>query len=162
MNLKKTLLILPLVLMACKENKESSNQTTEIGPSKTDSLAQSNSKNSFQLETFSSPEEIQGCSCYFATDKASFDKEQYIYVDDYGNSAFIKINGSTVKFKMEEGDFDPENFVKKLDNGDFLIEMTGKKMEGPEEVMLFNGSITVTNKKTGQKTTSPIYGECAC
>lgn len=113
------------------------------------------------METFNFPEEVQGCSCYFAKDKADFEAQKYIYVDDYGNNATVKIGGKKIKFPMQEGDFDPSNFGKTLNNGEYKLKMTGKKTNDSEEAMMFQGEITVENKN-GETTTSTIYGECGC
>ena len=117
--------------------------------------------NQIKLETFGFPGEVNGCSCYFAKNKEDFENEKYIYIDDYGNNAFLKIDGNTVKIKMKEGDFDPDNFSKFIKNDDFSVTIQGKKVDELEEVMMFQGTMTVENKK-GEKTITPIYGECGC
>ena len=117
--------------------------------------------NQIKLETFGFPAEVNGCSCYFAKNKEDFENEKYIYIDDYGNNAFLKVAGNTVKIKMKEGDFDPDNFSKFIKNDDFSVTIQGKKVNELEEVMMFQGTMTVENKK-GEKTITPIYGECGC
>ena len=117
--------------------------------------------NQIKLETFGFPAEVNGCSCYFAKNKEDFENEKYIYIDDYGNNAFLKVDGNTVKIKMKEGDFDPDNFSKFIKNDDFSVTIQGKKVNELEEVMMFQGTMTVENKK-GEKTITPIYGECGC
>ncbi|WP_312819950.1 hypothetical protein [Kaistella carnis] len=117
--------------------------------------------NQINLETFKFPAEVSGCSCYFAKTKEDFENEKYIYIDDYGNTAFLKIDGKDVKIPMKEGDFDPENFGKVIKNDDITVTIQGKKIKELEEVMMFEGTMTVENKK-GEKTVTPIYGECGC
>lgn len=159
-------LLLAVILISCKKENTSIKTTDEI--SVNDSLNESNidsteiSKNNFQLETFGFPPEVEGCSCYFAESKVDFDAEKYIYIDDYGNNGYIKVNGKLQKIPMEEGDFDPSNFQKNIENENFRIFMRGNKVKELEEVMMFEGEMTVENKKTGEKTTSRIYGECGC
>ncbi len=159
-------LLLAVILISCKKENTSIKTTDEI--SVNDSLNESIidsteiSKNNFQLETFGFPPEVEGCSCYFAESKSDFDAEKYIYIDDYGNKGYIKVNGKLVKIPMEEGDFDPSNFQKNIENENFRIFMRGNKVKELEEVMMFEGEMTVENKKTGEKTTSRIYGECGC
>jgi len=157
-------LILLLTAQSCsKESAVTENMPTDsIGvtsPVHADSVAVSNT---LKLEKFTMPPQVEGCSCYFSDTKENFENEQYIYVDDYGNSAYIQIAGKMIKIPMEEGDFDPSNFTKTIENGDFKVKMTGKKVSEQEEVMMFSGQMTVENKKTGEKTLSPIYGECGC
>lgn len=118
--------------------------------------------NSIELDRFPMPPQVEGCSCYFSDTKENFENEQYIYVDDYGNSAYLQIAGKMIKIPMEEGDFDPSNFNKSIENSDFKVKMSGKKVNEMDEVMMFAGEMAVENKKTGDKTTSPIYGECGC
>ena len=117
--------------------------------------------NQINLETFGFPAEVSGCSCYFAKNKEDFENEKYVYIDDYGNNAFLKIDGKSVKIKMKEGDFDPDNFSKVIKNDEITVTIQGKKVNELEEVMMFEGTMTVENKK-GEKTITPIYGECGC
>ncbi|MBF6609564.1 MAG: hypothetical protein ITF99_00260 [Chryseobacterium sp.] len=114
------------------------------------------------LQTFGFPQEVEGCSCYFAENKTDFEKENFLYVDDYGNSAYIKVNGKLIKIPMEEGDFDPSNFNKIIENEDYSISMSGRKVHEGDETMQFEGVMTVKEKKTGREFTSSVFGECGC
>lgn len=118
--------------------------------------------NTLKLDKFAMPPQVEGCSCYFSDTKENFEKEEYIYVDDYGNSAYIQMEGEMIKIPMEEGDFDPSNFSKTIENANYKVTMIGKKVNELDEVMMFAGAMTVENKQTGLKITSPIYGECGC
>ena len=53
-----------------------------------------------KLETFDFPNDIEGCSCYFSKSKEDFDSEKYIYADDYGKKAVIKIDGKFISFPL--------------------------------------------------------------
>ena len=114
------------------------------------------------LGKFGFPPEVEGCSCYFAENKADFEKERFVYVDDYGNNATININGKNVKIPMDEGDFDPSNFTKTIQNAQYLVEMIGKKIDEGDETMLFQGKMNVTDKKTKEVISTTVYGECGC
>lgn len=165
--MKKLMIIASLmVLFSCKKEE----QITESKPLTTDSLkvetdsmnvGTAETLNQINLETFGFPAEVNGCSCYFSKNKEDFDQEKYIYIDDYGNNAYLKIDGKTVKIKMKEGDFDPDNFSKVIKNEEISVTIQGKKVNELEEVMMFEGTMTVENKK-GEKTITPIYGECGC
>ena len=166
MIMKKILLIASLIILfSCKKEE----QVSETKPLSTDSILLANDSlaasqeplNQIKLETFGFPAEVSGCSCYFSKNKQDFQDEKYVYIDDYGNSAFLKIDGKMAKIKMEEGDFDPDNFNKVIKNEDFTISIQGKKVNELEEVMMFEGTMTVENKN-GEKTITPIYGECGC
>lgn len=162
--MKKVLIIASLMMLfSCKkEEKISENKTkTDSLMSVNDSANVTGTLNQINLETFGFPAEVNGCSCYFAKNKNDFDQEKYIYIDDYGNSAFLKIDGKMVKIEMNEGDFDPENFSKIIKNDEYSVTIQGKKINELEEVMMFQGTMTVENKK-GEKTITPIYGECGC
>lgn len=162
--MKKWMMIASLMMLfACKkEEKISENKITADSLNiVNDSASVAESSNQINLETFGFPAEVNGCSCYFSKTKEDFDQEKYVYIDDYGNSAFLKSNGKTVKINMEEGDFDPENFNKIIKNEEFTVTIQGEKIKDMQEVMMFEGKMTVENKK-GEKTITPIYGECGC
>ncbi len=114
------------------------------------------------LQTFAMPPEVEGCSCYFSKSQEDYDNEQYVYVDDYGNSAYIKLAGKMIKIPMEEGDFDPSNFSKVLEDSNYKISMSGKKTSEQDETMMFQGKLTVFIKKEDRTITTPIFGECGC
>lgn len=116
---------------------------------------------STELQTFGFPAEVEGCSCYFSKNKSDFDQEKYVYIDDYGNHAYIKLKDDLIKIPMSESDFDPNNFKKSIIAEDLTITLEGKKMDELEEVMMFEGNLTV-KKKNGETHSTPIYGECGC
>ncbi|AYO57453.1 hypothetical protein CO230_04545 [Chryseobacterium sp. 6424] len=119
-------------------------------------------KDTLLLETFAIPPEVEGCSCYFAKDEQEFERQQFIYADDYGSSAYLKLDGKLVKIPMNEGDFDPSNFKKTIENAQYRVTMSGKQLSAQEELMIFEGQLTVENKSSGEKVTTPIFGECGC
>ena len=165
--MKKLMIIASLMMLfSCKKEEqiiESKPLTTDSLKVETDSMnvGTAETLNQINLETFGFPAEVNGCSCYFSKNKEDFDQEKYIYIDDYGNNAYLKIDGKTVKIKMKEGDFDPDNFSKVIKNEEISVTIQGKKVNELEEVMMFEGTMTVENKK-GEKTITPIYGECGC
>ncbi len=162
--MKKTIILTSLlVLAACKKDETIANSQAI----NTDSVTVSQNKpvassvTAFRLGTFGFPPEAEGCSCYFSENREELENQNYIYVDDYGNNAFLKINRKQVKIKMNEGDFDPDNFSKTISNDDYTVKINGKKVNELEEVMMFQGTMTVENKN-GESVTTPIYGECGC
>ncbi len=165
--MKKLMIVASLMMLfSCKKDEK----VTEVSSSSADSVgtlvdsAQRDTTeflNQINVESFSFPAEVNGCSCYFAKNKEDLQNEKYIYIDDYGNNAFLKIDGKQIKIAMKEGDFDPENFSKVIKNKDFTVTITGKKIKELEEVMMFDGTMEVENKN-GEKTITPIYGECGC
>lgn len=163
--MKKIILLGTFILLASckKEGNISDKVTTDSVSLQQDSLSLQTPENlnTLTLETFGFPAEVNGCSCYFSASKEDFDKEKYIYIDDYGNNAYVKTGGKLLKIEMKEGDFDPGNFSKTIKNEQVTINITGKKVKELEEVMMFEGTMTV-EMQNGDKTTTPIYGECGC
>ncbi len=162
--MKKLIIVASLMMLfSCKKEEKISENTPTSNSVviANDSANVMVNVNKINLETFGFPAEVNGCSCYFSKNEEDFQAEKYIYIDDYGNSAFLKIDGKTVKIKMEEGDFDPDNFSKIIKNDDITVTIQGKKVKALEEVMMFEGTMTVENKN-GEKTITPIYGECGC
>ncbi|MCJ8498015.1 hypothetical protein MVI27_07055 [Chryseobacterium salipaludis] len=159
---KLWILMLPLALASCtKEGQISSAGTEPVAGEDSVAVHTPDAIGTLPLETFGFPPEVEGCSCYFSKNKEDFENEKYIYIDDYGNHAFVKTGGNLIRVKMEEGDFDPENFNKHISNEEVDITITGKKVSELEEVMRFEGSMTVQHRN-GQTITTPIYGECGC
>ena len=164
--MKKIILLGTLMLLAsCKKEGSITNKVTSTDSASLQqdslNLQTPETLNTLTLDTFGFPAEVNGCSCYFSASKEDFDKEKYIYIDDYGNNAYVKTGGKLLKIEMKEGDFDPENFSKTIKNEEVTINITGKKVKELEEVMMFKGMMTV-EMKNGDKTTTPIYGECGC
>jgi hypothetical protein len=151
-------------LIACKKDKE-----TVSGSKPTDSLSivkdSSNidSKASHVLvDVFPFPPEIKECSCYFAKNKADFENEKYIYADDAGKTAYMKLDGKRIAMNLiSSSDMEvDEELTKEIENENYKISVKGKKIKN-EEVLLFEGTLTIT-KPDGSVTTMPIYGECGC
>lgn len=117
--------------------------------------------NNSNLETFAFPAEVEGCSCYFAKDKQDFEQEKYVYVDEFGKNAFLKSEGKMLKIPLKKEDFEGENFKRKIQNKEISVEIDGRKIKDMEEVMMFEGNMTI-EYQTGEKITTPIYGECGC
>lgn len=165
--MKKLLFLAGLTfLFSCAKDEKIAQNTGKISDSTIvvqDSAASNETEMpaKITIETFGFPPEVSGCSCYFSKNKEDFQDEKFVYIDDYGNNAYLKIDGKTIKIPMKEGDFDPENFNKSIKNDEFTITIKGKKIKEFEEVMMFEGTMTVENKK-GEKTVTPIYGECGC
>ena len=162
--MKKLMIIASLMMLFSCKKEEKISESKSITDSLmivSDSVNTEENLDEIHLETFGFPAEVSGCSCYFSKNKEDFANEKYVYIDDYGNNAFLKIDGKTVKIEMKEGDFDPDNFSKVIKNADFTVTIQGKKVNELEEVMMFEGTMTVENKN-GEKTITSIYGECGC
>jgi len=119
---------------------------------------------SFSIDTFSDfPQEIDGCSCYFSNDSTDFYNKKFIYVNDFAQTSFLKINGVMTKFTQTEyKEIEEENVKAKYtsDNFEMTIEVKDGIQNG-DETMLKTGTITLTDKN-GKTVTKTFYGECGC
>ncbi|CAH0258122.1 hypothetical protein [Chryseobacterium sp. Bi04] len=152
------------LLVACKKDKE-----TVSGPPPADSLrivkdsaATDTSSGKILVGNISFPKEIKECSCYFAINKADFEAEKYIYADDAGKTAYMKLDGKRLAMNLiSSSDMEvDEELTKEIENDDYKVSVKGKKIKG-EEALLFEGTLTI-EKPDGTVFTTPIYGECGC
>jgi len=149
-------IVLMTILFACGQNNSNKNVTH------TDNLVIENQV--LTIDTFSIfPPEIDGCSCYFSNDSTEFHKREYIYMNDYAQTSFLKINGVLIKFTQTD--------YKKVSNSTTIskaksdkYEVTIKVIDGKEsgdEASLKSGTIKVTDKN-GKTIIKTFYGECGC
>lgn len=151
------------LLTACKKDKE-----TVSGTASKDSLTsvqnstKAGTSGKIMIENIPFPEEIKECSCYFARNKADFEAEKYIYADDAGKTAYMKLDGKRLAMNLiSSSDMEADEVLtKEIENGDYKISVKGKKVKG-EEALLFEGTLTI-EKPDGTVETTPIYGECGC
>ncbi len=143
------------LLLSCGQNQQSNKTTsTENISSKDDRIS---------IDTFSTfPPEIDGCACYFSNDETEFKNRKYIYADDYGNNAFVSINGVMTKFVLSKsdtlaGDRSVETFV----NDKYEITIDVKQVGQIDETWQKTGTIKI-KPKDGKETIKNIYGECGC
>lgn len=160
--MKNFLLIFAISALAVSCKKESSSaDSTQSADQQSIQKTDAAKYNDFQLESFGFPDDIAGCSCYFASDKENFENEKFVYIDDYGKNAYIKLKGQQVIIPVTDGDFNVDNFEKNVDGNGYKIQIKGRKIKEMYEVMMFEGTMTVENSE-GKKATTPIYGECGC
>lgn len=143
-------------LFACEQGNFNKN-ITQADNATTDNQALS-------IDTFSTfPPEIDGCSCYFSNDSTEFNKREYIYMNDFAQTSFLKINGVLTKFTQT--DFNEVNKTTtvakaKSDKYEMTIEVIDGKQSG-YETSLKSGTIKLTDKN-GKTITKTFYGECGC
>lgn len=160
-----TAFILLFLFFSCKKEEKIAQE--KIAPkieTKTEIKKDTLTTKEIKLEVFGFPQEVQGCSCYFATDREEFVKQNYIYVDDFQQNGFIKVNGEQIKleFNMKNEVLPEKNLNINLHNDLFKVNLKGKAVEeGEIETHLYKGTLTVENK-AGKKTVIPVYGECGC
>ena len=153
-------IFLPLVmltlLLTCGQNN--SNKSV----AQTDNIVVD--KQVITIDTFSTfPPEIDGCSCYFSNDSTELKKGEYIYVNDYAESSFLKINGVLTKFNQTEFKvIDSLNIIVKYKSDNYKLIIESKDgIQNGDETWIKTGTITLTDKK-GKTVTKTFYGECGC
>ena len=161
----KTIFIILLVtsIISCGQNDISVEKSTASNI-KIENLNDSIIDQPILVDTFSNfPPEIDGCSCYFSNDSTEFKKGQYIYMNDFAQTSFLKINGVLTKFiQTEFKKVNAQTTIAKAksDKYEILIEVKDGIQNG-EETSLKSGTIKVTDKK-GKTTIKTFYGECGC
>ncbi|MES2587986.1 MAG: hypothetical protein V4622_03330 [Bacteroidota bacterium] len=154
----KIYLLLPLLvfLFSCGNSFSKKNKSKDSKKAISDKIV--------SIDTFSfSSTEIEGCSCYFSNDSTEFQKGQYIYVNDFAETWFLKINGILTEFKQI--DFKEVNENKtiaraKSDKYEVVIEVFDG-LESGDESMFKTGKIKI-KPKNGKTTDRNFYGECGC
>ena len=148
--------VLLTFLFACGQNN-SNKSATQADNTKPD-------EPTFTIDTFSTfPPEIDGCSCYLSNDSTEFKNGEYIYVNDYAQTSFIKISSVLTKFTQTDlKEIDSLNVIAKYKSDKY--EMTIKTKNGRQngdETWLKTGTIKLTGKN-GKTITKTFYGECGC
>lgn len=153
-----------LLLVGCKKEKEtfSNSKPKDSLNVVQDSVKTNSTSAKILVDVFPFPKEIKECSCYFAKNKADFENEKYIYADDAGKTAYMKLDGKRIAMNLiSSSDMEvDEELTKEIENENYKISVRGKKIKH-EEVLLFEGTLTI-EKPDGTITTMPIYGECGC
>ena len=154
-----------LIFQSCKKENVNLSENTTLNATVTVPETASDTikvNSGIKLESFPMPAEVEGCSCYFSENKEQFGNEKYVFVDDYGKNAYFKLDQKMIKIPINEDGFEPANFSKNFENADYKVSITGKKIDEMDETMMFQGKMTVENIKSGEITSTPIYGECGC
>lgn len=158
----KTITILTLTiicLFGCNSSPESKDKekVNEVKVSSTELVG-------LQIQVIEKwPEEIDGCSCYSSRNKNEFEKREYIYMDDYGDKAFMKINGQLEKFKMTKSDTltSSEHSKETWENDNFELTIETRQVGQIDETWQHKGKLTL-KQKDGETIEREIYGECGC
>lgn len=152
-----------LLLVACKKDKEPvSNSASKDSLTIVQDSTKTEASGKISVENITFPKEIKECSCYFAKNKADFETEKYIYADDAGKTAYMKLDGKRLAMNLiSSSDMEADELLsKEIESDNYKISVKGKKIKG-EEALLFEGTITI-EKPDGTTITLPIYGECGC
>ncbi|PZD76774.1 hypothetical protein [Mesonia sp. K7] len=102
---------------------------------------------------------MEGCSCYFGTTKENFKSQKWVYLDNYDDTAYIKIDGKVEKLPVVE---DNKKFTyKKFENEAYEITLKTEQTNQIDEVWDFEG-ILIVKTKDGSITKQAINGACGC
>jgi hypothetical protein len=167
-----------LSLTAC-ENKNTNNKilkkeiglvTTTIDTPKSakkqvSALDTAKHKRALSIDTFSVfPPEINGCACYSSNNLKEFKANKFIYADDYGDKAFVSINGKMTKFKLQKvNTISDKHTISVGISEDKQYELIIDSIETGEidETTQDKGVLTLKSKD-GTKVVKNIVGECGC
>lgn len=147
------MILLTPLLLSCGQNQQNNETPVEnISPN-----------NQILIDTFSTfPPEIDGCACYFSYDETEFKNNKYVYADDYGNNAFVSINGVMTKFALSKSDTLPgDRSVETFVNDKYEITIDVKQVGQIDETWQKKGTIKI-KPKDGKEIVKNIYGECGC
>jgi hypothetical protein len=110
------------LLVACKKDKETVSASLLLILQNCERFC---SNASFigrhSVGTIPFPKEIKECSCYFAKSKADFESEKYIYADDAGKTAYMKLDGKRLAMNLiSSSDMEvDEELTKEIENDDY-------------------------------------------
>ncbi|KQX08878.1 hypothetical protein ASC72_04855 [Flavobacterium sp. Root420] len=151
-----TTLIVIIILTSCQRNNFNKNISQKKNTT--------TSNSALSIDTFSTfPPEIDGCSCYFSNDSLEFKKEKYIYINNFAETSFLKVNGILTKFiQTDFKEIDSLNTIAKYKSGNLnmTLEVKDGKQNG-DETYLKTGKIKLTNNN-GKTIIKAFYGECGC
>ena len=117
----------------------------------------------FKVDKFRSiPEEMMGCGCWFSLNKAEYNKNTYIYGDDFDNG-IISINGILTKFNLKHSLYDEgNNGIINFYNNEYSVIIKTKLVKSYSELQIRIGTITIKNKRTRKQKILSLYGGCGC
>jgi hypothetical protein len=143
------------LLLSCGDNQHSKKSNAVINvPAE---------EKKINIDTFSTfPPEIVGCACYFSNNKKEFKNKKYIYADDYGDNAFISVNGKMTKFVLNKSTkLHNTHYVQTFVNDDYEITIDVKQVSQLDETWQKTGTLKI-KPKVGKVIVKNIYGECGC
>lgn len=108
------------------------------------------------------PPEIDGCASYYAASKKDFEEKKYLYVDNRGDLAYVKINGVLTKFTRNSPDTSGKRTSKQVwENKDYELTIILKNLKQIDEVTEQEG-VMILKPKKGAPVVKKLIGECGC
>lgn len=108
------------------------------------------------------PNEIEGCSSFFYLSERDKKLNKYLYVNDFAQTSFIKINNQLVKFTLIKNYSVGKTDIYLYKNGktQLKVEVKTKKDTGDEN-MVVTGTMTVQDQY-GNKIALNFIGDSGC
>jgi len=151
------------------EKKKLSTKMTDLTAEENDALnstknRHSNAVDKPKIEVIEKwPDDIEGCSCYFSRNRAEFKKSEYIYMDNYGDIAYLKINGNLERFRLAKSKslMSSDRTEATWVNENFEFDIKTEQIGQIDETWQRKGKLTL-KQKDGEIIEEDIYGECGC
>ena len=153
-------LILPLLflfLISCTSEQKTNDEDKQVV--KIEEEANSPDIESLKIDSFKVsefPEAIDGCACYFGSGE-----NEYLYVDDYAQTAFLKVNGSFEQLELYDISHGDEEVSQKGRSEHYNLELNLKKVSSVDETIQYEGTLKVMDI-TGSQVEVKVKGECGC
>ena len=152
-------------LLSCENRKETARQPAQISEKHVLENAPATSTDSLRLDVLAEfPPEMYGCSCYFSRNQQEFEKEQFIYVNDYAQTSVVSVNGklTTLDLKSQSDSLAKETFYVYA-NEAYELKVTLQKSKAvAEEVSKMEGQLLLKELKSGRTRKYFYTGECGC
>ena len=148
------LALVVLLFFSCNVSTQSSESEKET-PKTTEKI---------EIQVFDEwPEEIQGCSCYSSRNQSEFEKNQFIYVNNYEDLTLMQINGQVHRFTKtkEERLSSDTHYRQTFKSDDFELIIETKQVSRSDETFQHEGTL-ILKATQGEVVELKIYGECGC
>ncbi len=158
----RILLIALIFLSSCNQTQKKKKK--EVGDIDFETHVEPMEEN-LKLQVFTKfPTEIEGCSCYFSRDSIGFANQRYIFVDNFEDVAFVKVNGELVRLTRKRSEDLEDISVKtiyKNENYNISVKVFEGKTSG-DEAWLNQGTIRLRSIQTDEVVETEFFGECGC
>ncbi len=153
----------------CCSKKDAVEQKPSAAATKSQGHKPNNSKtlpesSNLAFLTFGFPQQVEGCSCYFAANRTQFIKQNYIYVDDYEKNAFVRLEEELISlpFRKNTQTAPDSQLLLQFKTPEYQLKIQASRIDqGEIETALYQGEMTLTTEN-GAQISSPVYGECSC
>ena len=113
------------------------------------------------------PPGFEGCTCYFSGTEKEFQNEQYIFVSDLEQKAFITVNGKQINLKLDsttrvDNSLDDSDYSETYSNGYYTLKMDVKFGGNTGDEVWWNTGIMTLYFKGVEIDRREFVGECGC